>query len=79
MSPGMSRPPDRMTEYAPPTPPPPLGAKRALRIFMAWAGGEAARAAVGWRGAKPGACARAALQGLGLLVAFVVARAAGRT
>ncbi len=43
-----------------------------VRGTFARPGGAEARAAVGWRAASRRACLRAALQGLGLVVAFVV-------
>src|SRR5450432_1990672 len=49
-----------------------LVALRMVRTTFARDGGDSARIAVGWKGASARDCARAALQGLGLLVAFVV-------
>jgi membrane protease YdiL (CAAX protease family) len=45
---------------------------RMVRTTFAREGGDVARLAVGWKGASLQACARAALQGLGLVAAFVV-------
>src|SRR5450432_419018 len=49
-----------------------LVALRMVRTTFARDGGDVARNAVGWKGASARECARAALQGLGLLAAFVV-------
>jgi membrane protease YdiL (CAAX protease family) len=43
-----------------------------VRRTFARPDGADARVAVGWRGASPRACLRAALQGLGLVAAFVI-------